>query len=301
VLAVSESLLFWLIAAAMTALALAFALPRLLTRRPPPVRAGRTAVHAAICRGELADLARQHAEQRLTDDEYAAARDEVERRLLAEADEDAPEPAVTGSATPSRGVALATAFALPALAFGLYALVGDPAALRGTPAPVPASATADGEGTASSRRDELVRHLERYPADGRGWVLLARADLDADRFGDAVASYRKALAASPRIAADPDVLCEYADALGMTQGGQLAGEPRELVMRALAKSPAHPKALEMAGSAAYERRDFAGAAAYWRRLLPQLPEGSQSQRELAAAIAGAERQTVVARGPEAPR
>ncbi len=108
-------------------------------------------------------------------------------------------------------------------------------------------------------------------------MLLARSDLDADRFDAAAASYRKAIAASPKVAADPDVWCEYADALGMTQGGSLAGEPRELVMRALTLEPDAPKALEMAGSAAWNKRDFAAAAAYWRQLLAQLARRARAR------------------------
>ena len=72
----------------------------------------------------------------------------------------------------------------------------------------------------------------------------------------------------------PAVWCEYADALGMAQGGRLEGRPRELIERALALNPAHPKALEMAGSAAYERGDFAAAARHWKALLAQLAAGS---------------------------
>ncbi|MEO8675395.1 MAG: hypothetical protein ABI569_07435 [Casimicrobiaceae bacterium] len=139
-----------------------------------------------------------------------------------------------------------------------------------------------------SARAELVRHLERSPRDGRSWVLLARMDFDVDRFADAATAYERAFAVDAKVARDPAVWCEYADALGMTQGGSLAGKPRELVMRALAQSPEHPKALEMAGSAAFEAGEFASAVAWWRQLLGQLDAGSREHRELAAAIARAE-------------
>jgi len=147
----------------------------------------------------------------------------------------------------------------------------------------------DGAAPADERRAELTRFLERHPRDGRAWVLLAYVDMEAGRYEAAAASFEKALAASPKVAADPAVWCEYADAVGMAQGGSLAGRPTEFVMRALALRPEHPKALEMAGSAAYERRDFREAARYWRQLLPQLQPDSQPQRELTAAIARAER------------
>ena len=69
---------------------------------------------------------------------------------------------------------------------------------------------------------------------------------------------------------------------------RFAAKPREIVMQVLVRNPTHPKALEMAGTAAYEVRDYAGAANFWRELEAQLAPGSQEQRELAAAIARAD-------------
>jgi cytochrome c-type biogenesis protein CcmH len=102
------------------------------------------------------------------------------------------------------------------------------------------------------------------------------------------AAYRSALDASVKVLPDPMIWCEYADALGMAQGGRLAGRPRELIDRALALDPAHPRALEMAGSAAYEAGDFRGAARYWQQLLARLPAASPEHAQLAAAVARAE-------------
>jgi len=289
VLPASDALLFWFIAAAMTAVALAFALPRLLARRAPPAGSRRAATNAAIYRGELADLARERADGRLSDPLYALAREEIERRLLSDAAGEFADP--PPSASP-RGAAIVMAVALPLLAFGLYALFGNPAALDN--ASTAMSATPGGPDGGPARRDLLVRHLGRNAGDGRSWVLLARMDFEADRYDDAAASYQRALAASPKVAADAGIWCEYADALGMAQGGTLAGRPRELIGRALTVNPAHPKALEMAGSAAYEQRDFASAARHWRQLLAQLPEHSAPHKELANAIARAERLTLVA-------
>jgi cytochrome c-type biogenesis protein CcmH len=187
---------------------------------------------------------------------------------------------------PSRWAAVVVAIALPALAFGLYVRLGDPAA--GGAQRAAANLASAEPTTIPVEREGLVRHLARNPQDGRGWVLLARIDFDADRFSDAAAAYGKAIAASRKVASDALIWCEYADALGMAQGGRLAGKPSELVARALALDAAHPKALEMAGSAAYERHDYATALRHWRMLLAQLPERSTEHRELAAAIARAE-------------
>lgn len=194
------------------------------------------------------------------------------------------QPSTEVASGSGRVLPLVLAVALPMCALGLYALLGDPGAARRA-ASLP---TIHDPASPGGMRAELVRHLAASPRDGRGWVLLARMDFAADRFGDAVVSYEKAVAANPKIANDPAVLCELADALGMTQGGALAGRPRDLVRKALAVDPAHPKALEMAGSAAFELQDYAGAAGYWRELLPLLPDHSPEQEALAVAIARAD-------------
>lgn len=130
----------------------------------------------------------------------------------------------------------------------------------------------------------LREHLERQPGDARAWVLYARTQAELDHFVEAGRNYEKALALSPKVARDPDVWCEYADVVAMAHGGKLAGRPRELIDRALALDLDHPKALEMAGSAAYEQGRYRDALAYWRPLLAKLEPGSRLHRELAAAV-----------------
>ncbi|MDP2242094.1 MAG: hypothetical protein Q8K18_18310 [Burkholderiales bacterium] len=136
---------------------------------------------------------------------------------------------------------------------------------------------------------KLRAHLEQQPDDARSWVLLARMQAELERFPQATQAYEKALALPSKVARDPLVWCEYADALGMAQGGKLAGKPRELIARALALDAHHPKALEMAGSAAYEQGNFEETLRYWRPLLATLGAGSREHRELTDAIARTER------------
>ena len=190
------------------------------------------------------------------------------------------------SRRPAARLALVAVVLLPVLAFGLNSIYGDPGAFRGR-AGMTARERSDPHDV-PTLREQLVAQLERNPRDGRAWVLFARLEFDADRYAEAAAAFAKAIAASPKVARDPAVWCEYADALGMAQGGSLAGAPRELVMRALSLDPAHPKALEMAGSAAVEARDYATAVKYWRELLALLPERAQMRGELEAAISRAD-------------
>ena len=280
----AHSLTFWAIALLMTGVALGFVLPRLFLRRPPSKTASPDAANVAAYREALADLERDLGAGAIDDADYLRSRQDLERRLLAEVRTDRVDLRQI-RATPPAAVALG--IVLPALAFGLYAWFGDPAALSRDDAPAPAL-VAGAAARPDALRAELVAHLARSPGDGRSWVLLARLDFEADRFADAAAAYEKAIAASPKVARDAAVWCEFADALGMAQGGSLAGRPRELIGHALTLDATNARALELAGSAAFEQNDPGAAAGYWRQLLAQLPAGSGQSRELAAAVARAE-------------
>jgi cytochrome c-type biogenesis protein CcmH len=234
-----------------------------------------------VYRGQLADLDRDLQLGLLGADEHAQAADEIRRRLLAETEREA-QAAQTRS---PRWAAFATALLVPALAFGFYMLVGHPDALD-----APEASTFAASGPIRTRADmeafvsQLEVHVTAEPRDARAWALLGRARMALDRFDEAATAFERAIAASPKVAADPLVWCEYADAVGMAQGGVLAGKPRTLIDRALAIKSDHPRALEMAGSAEYEAGNFAQAVFFWERLLPQLPDGSQERSELQAAI-----------------
>lgn len=156
------------------------------------------------------------------------------------------------------------------------------------PAAQPQVTAAANEAAAGGRRADLLRLVQSDPGNGRAWVLLGFLDAEAGRYAESATAFERALATSRKVALDPAVWCEYADVLGMTRG-TLAGSPTEAILKALALRPDYPKALEMAGSAAYERRDFAAAAHYWRSLLPHLQAGTQLHRELSAAIERADR------------
>lgn len=92
----TDAFLFWLICAAMAALALVFALPGLLARRKASGPPRRKETNAAIYRGELADLTRERAEGRLTEPQYARAREDIERRLLVDVAGERTDPPTAG-------------------------------------------------------------------------------------------------------------------------------------------------------------------------------------------------------------
>ncbi len=189
-------------------------------------------------------------------------------------------------------LSLVLGLGLPAAGLLFYALRGDPAALNSdrsvlSQALLQGGLPAAGE-AALSLQAQLTQHLARQPDDPRALVLKARLDMRAERFGDAAEAYGRALQGRSKAVNDAGVWAEYAEAKALAQGGQLAGEPVRLLQKALSIDARHPLALDLAGSAAWEVRDFAKAAMYWKRLLESIPASEPRHAELSMAIQRAE-------------
>jgi cytochrome c-type biogenesis protein CcmH len=272
-------------AAGLTLLAVGAVLfgPRLLRQATGGVSQARAS--AAVLRQQLADLESERLRGLLDESEFARLREELQRRLLAEA---VPAEVAAPPAARSRRALLLYAAALPVAAVLLYLQFGNPQLIGAPSVAQPPPAPEVAEGGADGLLMQLEAHVAASPDDARAWVMLGRLRMQRDQFAPAAVAYERALGVSAKVARDPLVWCEYADALGMAQGGRLAGKPRELIDRALALDAAHPRALEMAGSAAYEAGDFRGAVRYWQQLLALLPADSGERAQLAAAIVRAE-------------
>jgi cytochrome c-type biogenesis protein CcmH len=281
----SPPILFWIAAGLACVIALAFILPGLLRGRTPAGAARRTA-NVDIYRDQLRELETEHAQGRLDADAFAAARGELAARLAG----DALDPAAPAeTATPSRrGLGYALALAFPLAAFGLYFLLGTPAAL--TTAPVAAHPAGMAAGLDFATLVERVeRRVEADPADAEAVLMLAKSYGVMQRWTDAVRAYEKAAALLP---GDAAVLSGYAEALSMRDGGVLTDAAMSWVRRALAADPNDMKGLELAGFHALDGKDYPQAHTYFSRLYAQLPpelpyaQDIRSVREEAARLAG---------------
>src|SRR5262249_16804821 len=185
--------------------------------------------------------------------DYERSRLELEARLLEDvaADEPAPHPG-------GRRAALAVGIALPVVALLVYLAAGNPGALLQRQA-MPDAAQIE------ATVPRLAAKMGEDPGDVEGWKLLGRSYAVLGRYPQAVAAYAKAAERAPR---DAQLLADFADVLAMAHGQRLAGEPERLVTRALEIDPNNLKALALAGSAAFERQDYARAAELWARMLP---------------------------------
>lgn len=171
-----------------------------------------------------------------------------------------------------------------AVGAGGYYLVGTPEAWHVGPAAnseaVSSQANGQGSQTASGAPhtmnqdqinamvDGLVAKLKAQPQNAEGWAMLARTYAALKRFEEALPAYRKAIEQRPD---DAQLYADYADALAVTQGRTLEGEPAKLIAKALSLDANNFKALSLSGTIAYDKQDFKAAAALWERAVQHAP------------------------------
>ena len=284
-------ILFWIICAALILIALAFVLPPALQRSgETDVKADdeRREANIAVYRDQLSELDADLRNGIVAEDQYAQDREEIERRLL----EDTAQ-ARTNKSAPATVNARNTAYLLglgiPFIAIVFYLKIGQPNLIDNpgagvSPSPATAPATASGPMERSPEQiqanvEKLAKKLESNPNDAEGWLMLARSYSSMEKFSESAGAYAKATELNPKNA---DVWAEYAFATAMAGGRSLEGRPTELINHALQVDPENPKALQLAGSAAFQAKDYKKAISYWERVLKKVqsdPEVSQTITE----------------------
>ena len=286
--------IFWIVAAILITVALLFVLPPLWKRSSPAGDAAspnnaNNALNVAVYRDQQQELEADRRAGTLSDEQYERARTELERRLLEDV-------AFTGTPTApaavrpaSRVPAVLVGVAVPLLAVGLYFAVGSPRALA--PLALPhgsASGANSGKGASAEQIEAMVAKLaermKQHPDDAQGWAMLARSYAVMGRYEDSAAAYGKAV---ERVPDNPHLLADFADALAMARGQNLQGEPEALILRALKIDPNHVKSLALAGTIAFDKKDYTSAITYWEKMAPLVPPDSEMARNVQASIAEA--------------
>jgi cytochrome c-type biogenesis protein CcmH len=162
----------------------------------------------------------------------------------------------------NRSTAYGLALAVPIMALSIYLKVGD---LHASESNAAANA---GPGMTQQGIETnvaaLAKRMEQNPNDAEGWTMLGRSYLQLEKYSEATNAYAKAAALKTD---DADLLSEYAFTMAMANGRQLQGQPLELIKRALELDPKNGRALNLAGSAAYQQKNFKQAIEYWQREL----------------------------------
>ena len=284
-------LTFWIIAALFILFALWFVLPPLLEKSAADNTDDLRAANVLIYQDQFKEMEADLKNGLVSEDQYQQDKEELERRLL----EDIKAPGIESSKSSAgtRNFAYGVGMAIPVGVIALYFLIGNPNALSPSPAsPELASPSTQQGGPMSNQQiaanvEKLAKRLEQNPNDAQGWLMLARSYTLMERFADAASAYEHATALN---ANDATIWADYAEASAMANGQRLAGKPTEAINRALQIDPKNQKALDLAGSAAYQAGDYRKAIDYWQKLLNQLPAGSEELRTVSDQIAKAKQE-----------
>lgn len=267
----------FLIAATLVLAASLALLSRPWWRSKRPDAGTRQALNAAIYRDQLAEIEKDRLSGELGEADFQEARAELQRRML----EDAAEPgrgATAGAPAPSRRTLGVLLVFLPVAAAGLYWGLGNPTALD--PMVRRDFTASDIEDMVSS----LAAKLEKEPENHQGWLMLARSYKAMGRLDEAERAFEKAM---PVVEKDAQLLGAYADLLAAKAGGSLEGKPEQIIAQALKLDPNDLQSLWLAGTAAFNRKDYPAALRHWEHALRLLPPESEDAQMLTGIIAEA--------------
>ncbi len=220
--------MIWLAIALLAAISLA---PLAFSLRRATVAHGRQAAAIALHRAQLAELDRDLADGRIAATEHANAVLEVQRRLLAAAENAEPR-----TQTGTRSPVLFALLLVPLGAFALYLVGGEPE-LPAAPLAdriVAAQQRAAHDAALIAQLRQRLELLDPHSEQARqGYVLLGNAEASRGELGAAADAWRTALASR----FDPTLAAETAEAIAEAQG-RVTQEAATLFRRALAESPA---------------------------------------------------------------
>lgn len=273
---------FWITAALFIVVALLFILTPLLRRGSSGAQEHNLTV--SVYRDQMAELEADLRAGTINQKQYEVGRQELEQRLLDEVPVAVEVPHVQ-TAPDKRKLALPVAMAItiPVCAVLLYLYLGRPGAM--SPDSIQEGAQTVTREQMVAMVDKLAARLKDKPDDAKGWQMLARSYKAFGRFPESAEAYKRAMALTPN---DAELMADYADTLGAVNGGDLNGEPLALIQAALKLDPNHQKSLALAGTVAFNNKDFPAAVAYWQRLLKTLPSNSEDAELVSKNIAEAQ-------------
>lgn len=112
--------------------------------------------------------------------------------------------------------------------------------------------------------ERLKQKLEQHPDNAEGWALLARSYVELDRHREAIPAFEHAV---KLIRDDPQLLVDYADALGMINGSRLNEQAAKMIQRARELDPRNVKATLLAATLAFDKKEYGQSIELWGKIL----------------------------------
>lgn len=257
---------------------------------------GRGQFDRAVYRDQLEEIDRDLARGVLDQSEAAAARLEVQRRLLGVRVDG--ESAMSGRRSPV--AALCTTVLVAGSAFGLYLILGAPGlpdvpfvaqAQAQAASPHDAAPAADGQkppghGDFKAAAEKMREKLKADPTNADAWELYARTESRIGDYQEATAAYRRAIDLGHNT---PEVLNGYGEMLVIGAQGVVAPAAKEVFAKVLAISHGDQVARFYLALADAQAGEAHKAVDEWVSLAADLPNDDDMRSEISHRIEDAAR------------
>jgi cytochrome c-type biogenesis protein CcmH len=253
----------WLVGGALTLLVLVLLLAPLL--KPGAQAARRLDYDLEVYKDQLAELERDAARGVIGPAEAAAARLEIQRRILAAGNAAAAAPAPR--ARPALALIIALVIGLPFAGGALYLGLGRP----GLPSQSAQSEPPPADPALAKKLAELEAKAREKPTSLEDRLALADFQFENRRFRSAAESYRIALALANGRA---DIAGLYGEALTRAAGGLVTEAARKAFEQAAKAEPNDPRANFFLGMADAQAGRPRAALERWLKLEAASPAGA---------------------------
>ena len=263
-------MLFWILAAALTAVVVLIIVPPLFkASRADAGAPTRGAYDLEVYRDQLAELERDRTRGLITDAQVGAAKAEIARRMLALSDETKAAPQTGVNRT--KLVAALLTVAIPLGALAVYLPLGRP--------DLPALPLASRDLAAEQAQDgpppqvmeavqKLKTHLEANPNDAQAWALMGQTYARIGRYEQAADALKRASDLQPD---DLNAKAAYAEMSTAANGGTLTEESKRVFQAMLVKDPKDARARFFLALGRLQAGDARGALDGWVALVAETP------------------------------
>lgn len=272
-------IIFWILAGLLLALSLVFVLAPLVRPTPPDTAPGQDRLNLEVFQQRLKELDADLEAGFLDQEQYDAARRDLERELLYDLDGAETAAAARSSSAFSRwAMALILTIIVPAATVLAYLEIGRTDLIDPRQAP----AMADGANAEAASLEELVQQLEQRleqnPANIDGWMMLSRTYLAMGRLNAGAKAMERAYTLAPN---EVEIKIAYAEVLGLADPDKsLQGRPAELIAEALEQDPTNTNARWFSGLVAFQRGQYQAARTLWQSILDTLDPASEEAGNL---------------------
>ena len=111
--------------------------------------------------------------------------------------------------------------------------------------------------------EKLEQKLQKNPKDLNGWLLLGRSYMVTKEYPKAIRAFEKAYVLDSH---NLSAILQLADAVAISQDGNLIGRPYQLLLHAYELDDENQMALWLLGMAEKQLDNPESAALYWQKL-----------------------------------